>query len=1094
MYRHILLILCVLSAATLPAWSHTAAQWIWYPEEPSGDAVDAFRWLRRSFEVPEVPRQATLWLLVDDNQRVWLNGHGPLERDEQIEATHRFDVTELLQAGRNALAVEAYNAVGPAGVLARLVMTMPDGTEQVISSDTTWKASREEHEGWTAPDFDDTQWVDARIMGHAFSRPWIGIPRFHTDPFITAAEREAYGEFMKTLLAQPEQFAEEPLNRYALRYHNGMPAMFINDQPRPAIWYRGSVDPMEDFGRRQISAFADVGIHLNSVAVAIDKCWPAPGEYDFTELDNQLRAFLSTDPQAHLLVKVRLVPPGWWMEAHPDEWVAYGTSDQLDSTDESGRVKRASIASDRWLEDTSAVWTAMIRHIENQPWGKRVMGWQPMYGIYAEWHYFGSWWNHYPDTGAAMTRRFRQYLRETYADEAALRAAWKDPNASFDTAQVPGVEPRRDSTLLTLRDPEQEQWVIDYYHCHQKVVADAIEHFCAIAKEETAGRTITGVWYGYFYGVRPQTQGGHLELERLWQSPHIDYFAAPYEYGNRLMGQDGRFRTLNAAYRESGKVCLVEADTRTFLHPREQHGRTQNLEETLAALRREALTALIEKNGYWYVDFGAASRGGWYDHPEIMAEIGRLTRLAERALQNPGRSTAEVAVIYDLESGYYLNDDLGMQQTYSMVMDNIAELYRVGIPFDTLLMSQLNTVDLSPYRLMIFVNTFQMSDVQARRIELLRRSGRHAMIFMWAPGLTGPDGVSELRASRVTGFDLSLVERMLPGEVIVTATQDPLTAGLPRQTSHVITPGQKTAVPGFADPRQWYNPRAADVMEARYESYEITPLEEGMRWRIATLDTWTDIHWRGEFTPQDGIGLDLQVDGDAHKLSIQFVIKDADMHEFAAPVVTLTDNSPRSFDWPLAAFESAPWAREPKEEPTLPLQGVKVVVRGTASNTPYIVNMSALRSVEGEVATGEIMRFGGGLFGPALIPDPDQGRPLGHISGDETLTALVASGEGLHTVLYSASTFLPREVLTAMVQQAGVHRYVTDPQVIFRGDTRFVSLHTKEGGEVRLALPGRFEVTDPITGAAVGTGEDMTLTLPPNSTTILELKPAEPEM
>ena len=81
---------------------------------------------------------------------------------------------------------------------------------------------------------------------------------------------------------------------------------------------------------------------------------------------------------------------------------------------------------------------------------------------------------------------------------------------------------------------------MDYYRCQQRVVADCLETFGRVVKEETGGRCLFGAFYGYFFEVLPQTQAGHLEIERLLSSPVIDYFAAPYGYEWRQMGQDGR--------------------------------------------------------------------------------------------------------------------------------------------------------------------------------------------------------------------------------------------------------------------------------------------------------------------------------------------------------------------------------------------------------------------------------------------------------------------------------------------------------------------------------------------------------------------------
>ena len=43
------------------------------------------------------------------------------------------------------------------------------------------------------------------------------------------------------------------------------------------------------------------------------------------------------------------------------------------------------------------------------------------------------------DYSAPMATHFRQWLRDTYADVEALRDAWQDVEAHFDTAAVPSL-------------------------------------------------------------------------------------------------------------------------------------------------------------------------------------------------------------------------------------------------------------------------------------------------------------------------------------------------------------------------------------------------------------------------------------------------------------------------------------------------------------------------------------------------------------------------------------------------------------------------------------------------------------------------------
>lgn len=1084
----------LLLALALPAVAQqTAARWIWYPEQPAGDCVRENRWLRKAFDLPAKPTQATLYLTVDDGRELFVNGQGPVQ--SAPDNGQRFDLGGLLQAGHNALALEVYNASGPAGAIGRLEVKLPGDREVLICTDETWRAAKTEAAGWNALAFDDSAWVPVRVLGSAFLLPWYEIPGYRIDTFITPAEAAAHKQLLARLLAPPGQFAREQPARARIAPYHGAPALFINDRPRPLVMYRGTIDPFTEYGRAIIADFRDAGIHGFAPYLALDRCWSGPGQYDFSKVDNEVRAYLSVDPQAYLDMLVRLVPPTWWLQSHPEEMVRYATSDQIDSGDEAERVLRPSPASEAWRKDAGDLWAKLIRHLEGQPWGKRVIGWHACYGIYAEWHYFGSWTQQYPDTGPAMTKAFRAYLRGKYGVVGRLREAWGDPQVSFETAAVPGVPPRRLSALLSFRDPagrapgatQSEQAVVDYYRCQHKVTADAIEYFGKLAKQATGGRAIYGIYYGYFMGVWPQAQGGHLELLRLLKSPYIDYFVAPYDYGNRLMGMDGRLRSLVNVFNLAGKAHIIEADTRTYLHSREEYGRTQNLTESLAAVRREFSTGLVEHTGYWYVDFGPDSVGGWFHEPHLMDTIGQLYRLAERAQQAPRRSVAEVALVCDLDSAYYLSDGEGMATAYRLIMDTTGELYRTGVPFDALLLPQLATADLSRYKALIFLNATAMTEAQAAGVRKLRESGKRTTVFLWAPGVTGPEGLSAERVRQATGFAVKVVPTRVPGRMVVTQLDDPLTAGLPVTPAAGLRVTAKTPVAGFDQSANWYNPRDKVYMEDHYQQFAFTPAPGGLDWTFETTDAWTDLHWQGEVSPPAGLGLQVGIEGNAAQLNLTCVIKDANLAEFVTPAETFTSAEPRQLCYPLQAFENAPWSKDKPAHPALPLRGMKFVVRGVGGSGAITVRLRNLETLSGEVTQTDVCRFGEDTFGPLVTPVAAPGvKVLGHVEGREDgLLAVRRAGQEL--AVYCPVPYLPRELLANVLSAAGVHRYDDDFRDVLRADSRFVAIHTQAGGARSLRLPARAVVREALTGEKVGEGTNVPLTLPANSTTILEL-------
>jgi len=1070
----------LITLAGLSAALESAPRWIWYPENAVSEARDADRFFRVRFDLAENPERADLWVVVDDAGEFWVNDERLGEPAERRGGGVRFPVAHLLHAGTNVLAAKVHNATNVAGLIARLTIALPTAPQRSVVTNADWKAGREPAAGWTGLGFDDSAWLQAREIGDAWAAPWSDYAAYDTTALVTDAERAARTAALEQMLELPEGLDRESYAHAEIAHRDGSVAVIIDGKPRPAVFYRATIDPFSEHGRRQINLFAAAGVHLFAPYFRADKCWNGPDDYDFSTVDTGLRAYLSADPDAYLLPIIRLIPPPWWMDAHPTEWVHYAKTDAFDSSDEARNVKRASLASDVWLADTSRFWRALIRHVEQQPWGKRVIGWQPGYGIYAEWHYFGGWTGQMPDTGEAMTRRFRQWARARYGTQAALRTAWADPGAAFEGVAVPGVAPRERGQLLSFRDPEHERWVIDYYRCQQEITADCIETLGRAAKEESGGRCLHGAYYGYFFNVIPQAQAGHLDLERLLASDAIDYFVAPFSYEFRLMGDDGRLRAGARAYALAGKVHIIEADIRTHLHSRNEYGRAQNLTESLAAIRREFSTALTEGAGFWFVDFGPDSRGGWFDAPEIIAEIKRLVDLAREAIGRPRRPTAEIALVIDPKSGYYLSDAEGTRTAHRLIENVATELHHTGAPFDLVFLSQLGRADLERYKLLVFLNTFAMDDSQAAALAQLREAGSHAMLWLWAPALLSPDGVDVAQAARVTGFDLELLRRRLLGRIRVTATDCPLTAAIPKQPVVSLTPARAVELEDTRRAANWFNPRDQQTMNKWFRAYEVREEDRGICWTFDTDYHWNDIHARVPIDPCDGLAISLRPRGRWDRLEFRLVIKDADGAEFMTPKEPFDGDAWTTRQYALQEFTNADWSKQKPERPAWPLTGIKLVFYGTAGAGRFDVGIRQFARLFGETSQEERHLFGDNApFGPVLVAK--DGEPVGVADGTD-LCLLAVKDHGRNVFL--GAPFAPRELLAALAEAAGVHRYDTDPGDVVRADSRYLVIHTKHGGPRHIHLPHHADVTDAQTGDPVGTGTTFDTVLPPNSTSI----------
>ncbi len=150
-----------------------AAHWIWSPAHSKDQVPAATCFFRRTYELPAC-ESAQVQITCDDAFTLYVNGQ-QVAADENWRLLRTYDVKSSLRPGRNVLAVEARNVEpGSAGLVLRLVVET-GGQETIYGTDTAWRTSLKQAEGWYAPDFDDSRWVAAQSFGPFGSTlPWTG--------------------------------------------------------------------------------------------------------------------------------------------------------------------------------------------------------------------------------------------------------------------------------------------------------------------------------------------------------------------------------------------------------------------------------------------------------------------------------------------------------------------------------------------------------------------------------------------------------------------------------------------------------------------------------------------------------------------------------------------------------------------------------------------------------------------------------------------------------------------------------------------------------------------------------------------------------
>jgi len=136
---------------------------------------------------------------------------------------------------------------------------------------------------------------------------------------------------------------------------------------------------------------------------------------------------------------------------------------------------------------------------------------------------------------------WRQWLKERYGGDAALRRAWNDAEVTCGSAAVPTPAARRAAPAGVFRDPAAERPLIDWAEFQQQAMADCVCHMAHAVRSASAGRKLVVFFYGYVFefGAVPNgpATAGHYALRRVLNCPDIDVLCAPISYFDRGLGQ-----------------------------------------------------------------------------------------------------------------------------------------------------------------------------------------------------------------------------------------------------------------------------------------------------------------------------------------------------------------------------------------------------------------------------------------------------------------------------------------------------------------------------------------------------------------------------
>lgn len=476
-----------------------------------------------------------------------------------------------------------------------------------------------------------------------------------------------------------------------------------------------------------ITDFKNAGVRLFSILTAAIKCyygipyslfgesWLGIGKYDFDAIDRQIDLFIKSAPDGYFAPMIMLDTRDWWLESHENFPYSFQRISQA-AYDEEWRC-----AAGDYLE-------AMLTHIEEK-YGERVYGYFMLCGHTTEWLSDYDFQESHP----IKERYYRDYTG--------------DPNAKIpekNRLELP-------SNVSFYSDDEVKL----YQKAHAELISDTILYFAARAQKILKHKKLFGLYYGYLLELMDERlwNAGHLDFQRVFESPDIDMISSPASYEYRAIDSTSAFMLAQKSLDLHNKIYYYEFDQRTYLSQTSFEGVTippagytcRNDREAVDLMHRDFM--LCEANGaaLWWFDMWR----GWYSSPKMLSSINQMINIAGELSKYSSESISEVAVIVSGKSMYGVNKCSGINnELLGLQRDG---LMRLGAPFDYYSIEDVSLIDVNKYKLFVFANDFSLSDKDREVIEKIKKSGNKTILWCYAPGYN-EGGASAV--SGITGIKL----------------------------------------------------------------------------------------------------------------------------------------------------------------------------------------------------------------------------------------------------------------------------------------------------------------------------------------------------
>ena len=559
----------------------------------------------------------------------------------------------------------------------------------------------------------------------------------------------------------------------------GQPQVVVGTKTYAPLIHNGSFWSPEN---TKFGGFGKAGLHLQTLAVQLgpqvaqNLIWDYPKEIEFGFVQKMLRKVASADPEAQVIMLVRVNLPRQWGLDHPDEVytnekservVADGHPKRIGTPEQPNEYWEPSYGSPAAREAVVGALRKLGEWVKTHEEGKMVAGWMICGG--SDGQFFNNGWPGYAlDHSPGQLQGYRLWLQEEYGTVEKLREAWGDPQVTFETATMP-TEAERDSTGLFhgLKGPGRR--IVDAVRFDNVAPTRAVRMF-AKALKESVGRPTFAITY---YPDAVYDGGSNkFAVTDLLAGDEIDGAVSVQEYGNwRSPGGTGGTTGSWGPYRLRGKLHIAEIDYRSYLsgmagpiYDEEGLGATLTAEGFRAQVMRDIAAQCSRGMGAWFYDMG----GIWYDDPPLWATITEARKMMEWSHRAEAPAPdAQVAVFVDEAAGCLVG-----KQNYDLLhrSTNAARLplNLSGAQYDVHMLGDITNPKLRDYKVYMLLSSFSITKEQMAALKAKARRAGRTLVVVGPPGGASLDYPEPLKAfEELTG----LKGTMLPAKTSLAAVR-----------------------------------------------------------------------------------------------------------------------------------------------------------------------------------------------------------------------------------------------------------------------------------------------------------------------------------